>query len=97
MDTSNKYSPDLWIVSRQLPSLTVILDEGVGRGWSELCYLATYPLQGHASFNTKTEYILALRLNLQAGMKILGVEMHLIFCISKRVCGCCISLRNVMY
>ena len=76
MDTRNKYSTDLWIVSRQLPSLTAILDEGVRRGWSELCYPATYPLQGHASFNTKTEYILALRLNLQAEMKILGVEMH---------------------
>ena len=37
-----------------------ILDEGAQRGWSELCYPATYPLQGHASFNTKTEYILAL-------------------------------------
>ena len=34
------------------------------------------PLQGHVSFNTKTEYILALPLNLQAGMKMLVVEMH---------------------
>ena len=33
---------------------------------------ATYPLQSHASFNTKTEYILALPLNLQAGMKRIG-------------------------
>ena len=53
-----------------------ILDEGARRNWSELCYPATYPLQGHVSFNTKTAYILALPLNLQAGMKMLVVEMH---------------------
>ena len=35
-----------------------ILDEGARRGWSELCYPATYPLQGHASFNMKTKYTL---------------------------------------
>ena len=72
MVTSNKYSPDLWILSKQLPSWMR------GRKGAGASYVirATYPLKGHASFNTKTEYILALPFNLQAGMKILGVEMH---------------------
>ena len=68
------YSPDLWIVSKQLPSW---MREREGAGTS---YVIRQPtpsmIQGHASFNTKTEYILALPLNLQAEMKILGVEMH---------------------
>ena len=59
MGTSNKYSSDLWIVSKQVPS-----------------WIREREGAGHVSFNTKTEYILALPLNLQAGMKILGVEMH---------------------
>ena len=62
MGMSNKYSPDLWIVSRQLPSW---MREREGAGAS---YVIRHPcpLQGHVSFNTKTEYILALPLNLQA-------------------------------
>ena len=50
-----------------------IVDEGTRRGWSELCYPATFPLQVHVSFNTKTKYTLCSPiLELQAGMKIMG-------------------------
>ena len=72
MGTSKKYSPDLWIDSRQLPSWT---REREGAGASYVIRQPT-PLQGHASFNTKTEYIPALPLNLQAGMKMLWVKIH---------------------
>ena len=80
MGTSKKYSPDLWVVSKQLPSWMRLREEA---GASPLQHV-----QGHASFNTKTEDILALPLNLQAEMNILGGRNALDqFCISKRVCG----------
>ena len=47
-----KYSPDLGIVSRQLPSW---MKEREGAGAS---YVSGNPLQGHASLNTKTKYTL---------------------------------------
>ena len=61
MGTSNKYSSDLWILSKQLPSW---MREREGAGASYVIWQPT-PLQGHASFNTKTEYILALSENIR--------------------------------
>ena len=57
VDTSDKYSPDLWIVSRQLPSW---MRECEGAGASYVIRQPT-PLQGHASFSTFCAFPLKLQ------------------------------------
>ena len=78
MGTSKKYSPDLWVVSKQLPSWMRFREE------AGASYVIRLPTLSKVTIRS----IRKLPLNLQAGINILGGRNALDqFCISKRVCG----------
>ena len=70
---SNKYSPDLWIVARQLPSW---MKEREGAGGS---YVIQQPTPSKVMLRSirKLNTLCTLPLNLQAGIKILGVDLEI--------------------